>query len=363
MRKELLDAHGSDVLLDLGLSDLELQGAGAGADACTAARGSSSLQASTASQQPLWQAMCSVPVVDTDLPVEAARSGVPRIGSYSRSASGDQRQMSCTPSVTNNAINVLGIPRKRSSVVSQRRMSYDTATGAYQLVAQLDDAHISSMAVYPVATGQQLQQQLHMLAAADEQPPATQQRPQPAAELADVSQLLFSRVARAATPGAVEAGASAAAGAPTQQQVAAVAPVSPVKLAEQLQEEQMQQHCQAQMQRLLEALAKKGYGGLEDASVHTGSSAANAQRAQQAGPAAAATAALQQQQGPQRRFCAKVCDFGFSKCLRAGQSHCSTASAGTITHQAPEVLRHGHLSPAADVYAFGIIRECSRDTS
>lgn len=127
----------------------------------------------------------------------------------------------------------------------------------------------------------------------------------------------------------------------------------------------MQQHCQAQMQRLLEALAKKGYGGLEDSSVHTGSHSANAQRPQQAGQGTAGTAALQQQQQElqpvlQRAFCAKVCDFGFSKCLRAGQSHCSTASAGTITHQAPEVLRHGHLSPAADVYAFGIICECGQ---
>ncbi|WIA39546.1 hypothetical protein OEZ86_005635 [Tetradesmus obliquus] len=43
------------------------------------------------------------------------------------------------------------------------------------------------------------------------------------------------------------------------------------------------------------------------------------------------------------------------QCLRAGQSHCSTAAAGTITHQAPEVLCSGHLSPAADIYAFGIM--------
>lgn len=148
--------------------------------------------------------------------------------------------------------------------------------------------------------------------------------------------------------------------------------------ATQLQEdEQMQQHCQAQMQRLLDALARKGCGWL-DASDPAGTSSSSMQASQSATAqpmpvAAAASAApsgpvatLQHQQQvahevarvTQRTFCAKVCDFGFSKCLRAGQSHCSTASAGTITHQAPEVLRSGHLSPAADVYAFGIIRKC-----
>jgi hypothetical protein len=367
MRRELLDAHGSDVLLDLGVTGMDAQGADAAAG-CSSLAAGSSLQLSTASQQqPLWQATCTVPVAGTDVPAESAHSGAPRVGSYSSSTSGDQRQMSCTSSVTNNAINVLGIPRKRSSVVSQRRMSYDTATGAYQVVSQLDAAHLGSAAEDPAPCVQPLQQQNLRVAAAEQQPDAMQQQLQLGTPRPDLAELPSSRVARAAAPAATaDAGAAVnmqqLPAAASGSQDAAAFPVSPLKLPEQLQEEQMQQHCQAQMQRLLEALAKRGYGGLEDAS---GSQAANAQRPQQAGQSAAGTACLQQQQElhpvPQRRFCAKVCDFGFSKCLRAGQSHCSTASAGTITHQAPEVLRHGHLSPAADVYAFGIICECDHN--
>lgn len=43
-----------------------------------------------------------------------------------------------------------------------------------------------------------------------------------------------------------------------------------------------------------------------------------------------------------------------------GATHRSTASMGTITHMAPEVLRSGHMSAAGDVYSFGIMSECSR---
>lgn len=42
-----------------------------------------------------------------------------------------------------------------------------------------------------------------------------------------------------------------------------------------------------------------------------------------------------------------------------GATHRSTASMGTITHMAPEVLRSGHMSAAGDVYSFGIMSECS----
>jgi hypothetical protein len=52
---------------------------------------------------------------------------------------------------------------------------------------------------------------------------------------------------------------------------------------------------------------------------------------------------------------AKVSDFGVSAQLLDGATHRSTTSLGTITHMAPEVLRSGRLSKAADVYAYGIM--------
>lgn len=56
---------------------------------------------------------------------------------------------------------------------------------------------------------------------------------------------------------------------------------------------------------------------------------------------------------------AKVADFGLSRALNAGQSHRSTRTFGTLNHAPPELLRLGRLSPAADLYAFGILAwEC-----
>ncbi|WIA13330.1 hypothetical protein OEZ85_006913 [Tetradesmus obliquus] len=52
---------------------------------------------------------------------------------------------------------------------------------------------------------------------------------------------------------------------------------------------------------------------------------------------------------------AKISDFGLAATLLDGATHRSTASMGTITHMAPEVLRSGHMSTAADVYSFGIM--------
>lgn len=54
---------------------------------------------------------------------------------------------------------------------------------------------------------------------------------------------------------------------------------------------------------------------------------------------------------------AKISDFGLSAALLNGATHRSTASLGTITHMAPELLRNGRMSPSADVYAFGILSE------
>eukprot|EP00878_Enallax_costatus_P001012 GHUV01001146.1.p1 GENE.GHUV01001146.1~~GHUV01001146.1.p1 ORF type:complete len:510 (+),score=107.78 GHUV01001146.1:223-1530(+) len=52
---------------------------------------------------------------------------------------------------------------------------------------------------------------------------------------------------------------------------------------------------------------------------------------------------------------AKISDFGLAAVLVDGATHRSTASMGTITHMAPEVLRSGHVSCAADVYSFAIM--------
>jgi serine/threonine protein kinase len=47
-----------------------------------------------------------------------------------------------------------------------------------------------------------------------------------------------------------------------------------------------------------------------------------------------------------------------SRALAFGQSHLSTRRYGTVTHQPPELLVAGKLTPAADVYSFGIMSEC-----
>eukprot|EP00775_Hariotina_reticulata_P008299 gene8299-8484_t len=52
---------------------------------------------------------------------------------------------------------------------------------------------------------------------------------------------------------------------------------------------------------------------------------------------------------------AKLSDFGMANILTDGATHRSTGRMGTITHQAPEVLERGHVSPSADVYSFGIM--------
>jgi serine/threonine protein kinase len=52
---------------------------------------------------------------------------------------------------------------------------------------------------------------------------------------------------------------------------------------------------------------------------------------------------------------AKVADFGLSVRMEHDQTHVSGMHAGTLTHMAPEILMSGHLSKAADVYAFGIL--------
>jgi serine/threonine protein kinase len=44
--------------------------------------------------------------------------------------------------------------------------------------------------------------------------------------------------------------------------------------------------------------------------------------------------------------------------VQVGQTHRSTRTLGTVSHMAPELLRLGRMSSAADVYAFSIMSEC-----
>ena len=66
-------------------------------------------------------------------------------------------------------------------------------------------------------------------------------------------------------------------------------------------------------------------------------------------------------QGDSRGFTAKVSDFGLSKLVvdtvGTTAAHNSSEASGTVTHMAPETLSEGKASPAADVYAFGILSE------
>jgi serine/threonine protein kinase len=49
----------------------------------------------------------------------------------------------------------------------------------------------------------------------------------------------------------------------------------------------------------------------------------------------------------------------FHSCFAATcvQSHLSTRRYGTVTHMPPELLVSGKLTPAADIYSFGVMSE------
>lgn len=65
--------------------------------------------------------------------------------------------------------------------------------------------------------------------------------------------------------------------------------------------------------------------------------------------------------------------WGVTKCSVEGkydlflrlQSHLSTRRYGTVTHQPPELLVAGKLTPAADIYSFGVMSEsqCAETTT
>ncbi|KXZ47914.1 hypothetical protein GPECTOR_32g527 [Gonium pectorale] len=58
--------------------------------------------------------------------------------------------------------------------------------------------------------------------------------------------------------------------------------------------------------------------------------------------------------GEGRGMSAKVADFGLAIKMDHMSTHVSRTFQGTLTHMAPEVLLHGQVSKAADVFAFGI---------
>ncbi|EFJ51656.1 hypothetical protein VOLCADRAFT_116305 [Volvox carteri f. nagariensis] len=69
----------------------------------------------------------------------------------------------------------------------------------------------------------------------------------------------------------------------------------------------------------------------------------------------AANVLLKQQPGS-GRLQAKVGDFGLSFRLEEPEAtHVTKGQLGSITHMAPEVLVHGRVSKASDVYSFGIL--------
>lgn len=55
-----------------------------------------------------------------------------------------------------------------------------------------------------------------------------------------------------------------------------------------------------------------------------------------------------------RGYVCKVGDFGLSRFLSTN-THIETFTLGTVAHMPPEMLKNGILTPAADVYSFGML--------
>jgi hypothetical protein len=47
--------------------------------------------------------------------------------------------------------------------------------------------------------------------------------------------------------------------------------------------------------------------------------------------------------------------------LNEGQTHLSTHTMGTITHQPPELMKTGRLARPCDVFAFGVLSESTEE--
>lgn len=63
---------------------------------------------------------------------------------------------------------------------------------------------------------------------------------------------------------------------------------------------------------------------------------------------------LQASDSDKRGYVCKVGDFGFSR-LAINSTHIQTFTCGSVRAMPPEVLKDGFLTPAADVYSFGIL--------
>lgn len=56
-----------------------------------------------------------------------------------------------------------------------------------------------------------------------------------------------------------------------------------------------------------------------------------------------------------RGFMCKLADFGLSRVLDLDMTHISTHTYGTISYMPPELLSHGKMTRACDVYSFGML--------
>lgn len=56
-----------------------------------------------------------------------------------------------------------------------------------------------------------------------------------------------------------------------------------------------------------------------------------------------------------RGWTAKISDFGLSRLLDTSSSHLHTRTHGTVMYAAPELLKDGRLTKAADVYSFALL--------
>lgn len=63
---------------------------------------------------------------------------------------------------------------------------------------------------------------------------------------------------------------------------------------------------------------------------------------------------LKQSPADMRGFTCKVGDFGLSRTI-INKTHIDTFTHGTVSHSAPELFRQGLLTPAADVYSYGML--------